>query len=148
MEHFQKIRKTNEVLGRTQWDNLYREGFALIQMGNQVEGLELIENQLVQLEKRKKLGRPDGYDYHLAAIYASRGDEERALQHLRDYGETVLNPVPEENLIPISYIQYDIMFENLWDNEEFQAIVKRDHDEKAAARAQLKEMEERGELDL
>jgi len=40
------------------------------------------------------------------------------------------------------------MFENLWDNEEFQAIVKRDQDEKAAIRAQVREMEARGELTL
>ena len=48
----------------------------------------------------------------------------------------------------ISFMQYDIMFENLWDNEEFKAIVKHDQEEKAALRAQVREMEERGELNL
>ena len=70
------------------------------------------------------------------------------MQHLRNYKETVFYSDPEVMIIPISYIQHDIMFEKLWDNEEFKAIVKRDQDEKVAIRAQLSEMEERGELDL
>ena len=43
---------------------------------------------------------------------------------------------------------YDPMFENLMDDPEFKAIVKKAQEEKAAIRAQVKEMEERGELDL
>jgi len=117
-------------------------------MGNQEEGMELIEKQLAQLDKSRKLGRSDNYDYHYAAIYASRGDQERALLHLRNYEEKVICPTPARNLIPISYIQHDIMFENLWDNEEFKIFVKEIQDEKAAIRAQVREAEERGELDL
>ena len=37
---------------------------------------------------------------------------------------------------------------NLRDNEEFKAIIKRNQNEKAAIRAQIRKMEERGELDL
>ncbi|MCK5467240.1 MAG: tetratricopeptide repeat protein, partial [Cyclobacteriaceae bacterium] len=146
VKYYQQFREVREAMGRIQWDNLYREGIALIELGMKDEGMKLIEKQLSQLEKRKKLGRPDGYDYHLAAISAYRGDQEKALQYLRDYENKVF--YPDHNLIPISFIQYDIMFENLWDNEEFKAIVKRDQDEKAAIRVQLREMEERGELDL
>lgn len=36
------------------------------------------------------------------------------------------------------------LFENLRDDPEFKAIVKRAQDEKAALRAQVREMEERG----
>jgi hypothetical protein len=68
------------------------------------------------------------------------------LQYLHNYEENVFWPISRK--IPISFIQYDIMFENLWDNEEFQAFVKRNQDEKEAIRAQVREMEERGELDL
>ena len=39
-------------------------------------------------------------------------------------------------------------FENLRDDPEFKAIVKRAQDEKAALRAQVQEMEERGEVTL
>jgi Spy/CpxP family protein refolding chaperone len=34
----------------------------------------------------------------------------------------------------------------LWENEEFKALIKKDQDEKAAIRAQIEEMEERGIL--
>ncbi|MCK5470428.1 MAG: hypothetical protein KAI99_18025, partial [Cyclobacteriaceae bacterium] len=148
VKYFRSYRERKEELGRIQWNNLYREGYALIQMGNQEEGVELIEKQLAQLDKRKKLGRSDGYNYHYAAIYASRGDQGRALKHLRDYEGNIIFLPPNENLIPISFIQHDIMFEKLWDNEEFQAFVKRNQDEKAALRVKVREMEERGELDL
>jgi len=39
-------------------------------------------------------------------------------------------------------------FESFKDDPEFQAIVKRAQEEKAAIRAQVREMEERGNLDL
>lgn len=117
-------------------------------MGNQEEGMELIEKQLAQLDKRKKLGRSDGYNYHYAAIYASRGDQERALKNLRDYEGNIIFLPPDKNLIPISFIQHDIMFENLWDNVKFQAFLKRIQEENAAIRVQIRKAEEVGELDL
>ena len=48
---------------------------------------------------------------------------------------------------------HDLLFfisanENLWDDPEFKAIVKRAQDKKAAIRAQVREMEEQGEIDL
>jgi len=113
-----------------------------------VLAFQITEESLSELEKRKKLRRSDGNDYHLAAIYASRGDKERALQHLQDYRDNVIFLPPYANLIPLGFIQHDIMFENLWDNEEFQTIVRRDQEEKETVIAQLREMEEQGELDL
>ena len=43
------------------------------------------------------------------------------------------------------WIDIDPFFENLWDDPEFKAIVKQVQEEKAALRAQVREMEERGE---
>jgi len=42
----------------------------------------------------------------------------------------------------------DPFFESLRDDPEFKAIVKQAQEEKAAIRAQVREMEERGELTL
>ena len=42
----------------------------------------------------------------------------------------------------------DPFFANLRDDVEFQAIVKKAQEEKAALRARVREMEERGELQL
>jgi len=40
------------------------------------------------------------------------------------------------------------MFKNLWENEEFKAIMKRDQEEKAVIRAKVRDMEELGELNF
>jgi tetratricopeptide (TPR) repeat protein len=118
----------------------YREGFALIQMGELEDGRALIEKQLTQLDKKRELGRADGYDYHYAAIYAFQGDQDRALKHLRDYSNKAMNWWFFKT--PLEFIQYDILFENLWGNEEFKALVKQDMEEKAKARSELEAMNE------
>ncbi len=123
----------------------YREGFIKIQLGLQEDGMDIIEKQLVRLNKGKTLNIPDNHDYHQAAIYASLGNKASALEHLRDFTKQIYITDFEE-IIPISFAQYDIMFENLWDNEEFKEIIKEDIDKKAAAVAQIRELEKRGEL--
>ena len=146
VEYYRKFREIREAWGRIQWDNLYREGIALTELGRKEEGMKLIERQLNQLERRKQLGRTDGYDYHLAAIAAYRGESEKAVQYLRDYMNKVLYPA--NDIIPINFIQYDIVFKNLWNDPDFKAIIKQDQEEKAVGRAKVQEMEERGDIDL
>jgi len=46
------------------------------------------------------------------------------------------------------WIEKHSPFENLRDDPEFKAMVKQAQEEKAALRAQVRGMEERGELDL
>ena len=46
------------------------------------------------------------------------------------------------------FILIDPFFESLRDDPEFKAIVKKALDEKADLRAQIREMEKRGDLDL
>jgi len=148
LKYFQRFRTVAMENKEIQIDNLYREGFTLIQLGHEEEGTKLIEEQLNLLEKSKKLERPDGYDYHYAAIYAFRGDYKRALQHLLDYEKNVLFPAPITNLIPVSFIQHDILFENIWDTEEFKSFVNELQEKKAAIREKVREMERGEEMDL
>ena len=89
VKYYRQFRELRQAYRVIQWDNLYREGIALIELGMKEEGMKLIEEQLSLLEKRKKLDRPDGYDYHLAAISAYRGDHEKAIQYLLDYDKKV-----------------------------------------------------------
>jgi len=146
VKYYREFRKRSVGRGLNEISNLYREGFALIQLGYKEEGDELIDEQLTQLNKRKELGRPDGYAYHLAAIAAYRGEEEHALQYLRDYNQGVF--FPYTYIIPISFSQYDILFKNLWENEEFKEIIRNDQEEKEAVRIKLREMEKQGDLDM
>ena len=146
VKYYRKYRKRCVGRGLNEIGNLYREGYALIQLGYKEEGDVLVDEQLTLLNKRKKVLSPDGYAYHLAAIAAYRGEEERAIQYLRDYSQGVF--FPYTNIIPISFSQYDILFKNLWENEEFNDIIKRDQEEKATASAELRIMEKRGDLDI
>jgi len=141
VKYYRKFREVREARGLIQMDNLYREGIALVELGREEEGKKLIEKQLCQLEKRKKLGRADGYDYHLAAIYAFRGDQEKALQHLREYENKVF--YPDYNIIPLCFAQYDRLFKPLWDHPGFKALLRKEREEKAARRAQVRAMEKR-----
>ena len=143
--HYRKFREDREALGLNQWDNLYREGIALQHLGFISEGSDLIQQQLTLLEKRKKLDRPDGYDYHLAAIYAHRGDQERALKYLKKYESKVLYPDWER--IPFNFYQYDILFESIRDHPEFKALLRQEQEEKEAGLARVQEMEKRGGTD-
>jgi len=146
LKYFQRYRGRLDEMGRFQFDNLYREGIALIELGNNKEGMKFIEKDFSQLEKRKQLGRSDDHDYHLAAIHAYRGNKEKAISCLRDYDNQVLRP--NAHIIPISFAEHDILFEHLWDDPEFKAIIKLDKDRKAKARARILEMEEHKQHDL
>jgi TolB-like protein/Tfp pilus assembly protein PilF len=46
------------------------------------------------------------------------------------------------------FLEIDPVFEDLWDNPDFKALVKRSQDEKAALRAKVDEMIESGEINL
>jgi hypothetical protein len=59
----------------------------------------------------------------------------------------VISQKGEENYL-FDIMIFDPMFENLWDDPEFKAIIKKAQDEKAAIREQIREMEYRGEIDL
>jgi len=142
VKYYRQFREVREARGLIQWDNLYREGIALVELGMKEEGEKLIEEQLVQLEKRKKLGRADGYNYHLAAIAAYFEEEEKALHYLRDYNNQVF--YPDHNIIPLYFARYDILFKSMWDNPGFKALLRQEQEEKAAGRAKVREMEEKG----
>lgn len=68
------------------------------------------------------------------------------MQYLRDYNQGVF--FPYTYIIPISFSQYDILFKNLWENEEFKEIIRNDQEEKEAVRIKLREMEKQGDLDM
>jgi len=76
---------------------------------------ELIEKQLKILKQIEAFGRYTGYQYHFAAIHASQNNNEKAFRYLKEYLE-----IGSPNL-PNTFIQFDIMLDNLHDDPEFQA---------------------------
>ena len=74
-----------------------------------------------------KAAESNGYQtcYDQAGIYATLGDTQKAIAILRDKRCTLTVGLEY-------YIQIDPLFQNLWGNAEFQAIVQARQAEKAA----------------
>ncbi|MCK5372379.1 MAG: hypothetical protein KAQ62_27645 [Cyclobacteriaceae bacterium] len=75
-------------------------------------------------------------------MYALQSDRDKTLKYLSEYAKSVFSNGDHD------FILLDPFFESLWEDPEFKAIVKKAQDEKAAIKSQIREMEERGELDL
>ena len=127
-------------------------GYVYYQLGKTEEAEEIFSDEIPKLQYGLDEDHRDNY-YDLARIYAFQGDREKALKNLTEYAKGF--NIGTDFLLIDSYfmgwhdfILIDPFFERLRDDPEFQAIVKRAQEEKAALRAQVREMEERGELDL
>lgn len=103
---------------------------------------EEIEKGQSRLGKVKVRRWRAGIHYKLARIYAFTGKRNEALKYLAECAKIGFHGGDHD------YILVDPFFESLRDDPEFQAIVKEAQEEKAALRAKVREMEERGELDL
>ena len=79
---------------------------------------------------------------NLSSIHAILDEKEKALEYLAKAVDLRLMWGWHD------YLEINPLFENLHDDPEFKAIVKRAQDEKAAIRAQVQEMVDNGEIDL
>ena len=123
-------------------DTLFDIGYVYYQLGKTQEADKILSEEVQKLESSLD-DDGNGYQYYnLASIYAFQGDREKALKYLAEYANRGFSGGWYD------YILIDPFFESLRDDPEFQAIVKQAQEEKAAIRAQVREMEERGELDL
>ena len=111
--------------------------YVYYKLGRIAEAEKICIEELLKLQSSVDEDR-SSYEYALASIYAIQGDHEKALEHLTEFAEIESD----------EFILIDPLFESLRDDPEFLAIVKKVQKEKAELRDQIKEMEERGELDL
>jgi len=75
-------------------------------------------------------------------MHAFQGNEKEAFRYLTAYSNRGFNWGWDD------FILIDPFFESLREDPEFKSIVKQAKEEKAALRAQVRDMEQRGELDL
>jgi TolB-like protein/class 3 adenylate cyclase/Tfp pilus assembly protein PilF len=116
--------------------------YLLKKTGREKEANLILKNSKIAIEKQLS-GRGRAWRlYNLSAIYAIQNDKSASLKYLEDAF------VRSNGRLYDDQIEIDPIFENLWDDPEFLTIVKKAQDEKAAIRAQVREMEERGEIDL
>ncbi len=123
----------------------YELGYVYHQLGRTEEAEKIFTEQIEKLESELDRGgiRPYLQPYlDLARIYAFTGVKNKALNYL--------SKSVEQGFIEgwHDFILIDPFFKSLRDDPEFKAIVKQAQEEKAALRAQVREMEERGELNL
>jgi TolB-like protein/tetratricopeptide (TPR) repeat protein len=118
-------------------------GYVLHKLGRTEEAEKIFSNEIIKLksELEKNRQRRDNYAL-LSKIYAFRGDRNEALIYLTEYANLGFSKGYHD------FILIDPFFESLRDDPEFKTIVKKAQEEKAAIRAQIREMEERGEIDL
>jgi tetratricopeptide (TPR) repeat protein len=81
-------------------------------------------------------------NYALASVHSIMGNKDEALQYLSnavdagiDYGN-------------LNFLEIDPVFQDLWNDPKYKAILKRAQEEKAYIRAHFKLLEEKGEFDL
>ncbi len=106
------------------------------------EQIEILESELAN-EQRNVFGvLPYNKLIDLSRIHAFQGNKKQALKYLAEYAKRGFMYGWHD------FILIDPFFKSLRGDPEFKAIVKQAQDEKAALRAQVREMEERGELNL
>jgi len=100
---------------------------------------ELLTNEdLFEIKSPTDWGRY----YTLAGVYSTFGDNKKALSLIKEDPWSILAYGKSDAIFK------DPLFENLWNNPELQSITAGLQDKKAVYRSEVREMIERGELDL
>ena len=118
----------------------YEIGYVYFQLGRKEEAERIFKKELQNLQAIESPRR--FIDLSLSRIHAFQGNRKAALEHLTEYANRGFREGWHD------FILIDPFFESLRDDPEFKAIVKQAQEEKASQRAQIKEMEERGEITL
>ncbi len=143
-EEFYK-KAINSWYKQTKDDEIYL-GCILIETGRKKEAISLLKKTIESDEDTSVMVPNRGFyekliKYRLVAAYAMIGDYKKALGYLSE-------------LEKLGFFEYPVVlntfpgFDNLRSDPEFKAILNRIEDKKASLRAQVKEMELRGVIDL
>jgi TolB-like protein/Tfp pilus assembly protein PilF len=130
----------SSILSLTQQHNY---GYLLYKLGREKEAKEHFDKQIEYCKESIRLKRPYAtwLRYQLAGTYAFLNEKEKAYQTLHDFEHEVL-----VGHLLLWYIQVDRLFENLWEDEEFKAIIQRQEKKYAEIRAEIDRLEAAGEL--
>ena len=113
--------------------------------GRDKEAVSILKNSITRdedlLRNRSHFWMDRFVKSRLAASYALSGENRKSLEYLSELGNSgIFGLIFDINKFP--------GFDNLRNDPEFKAIVKRIEHEQDSLRAQVKEMELRGEIDL
>jgi len=120
--------------------------FIYEKLGKEQEALEVI-NACRESINNEMIKFPDMPGYYkawlntnLCSISLMLNEKEEAIQYLTKAAQLDITSIEDLDIQP--------EYEKLYDNPDFKTLVKQAKDEKAALRAQIEEIEERGELNL
>jgi len=118
----------------------YEIGYVHYQLGRTDESDKIFKEAIQKLES---IDHEAAVPYlHLSRIYAFKGERKKALENLNEFAKRGFTSGWHD------FILIDPFFERLRDDPEFKAIVKQAQEEKAELREQVRQMEERGELNF
>jgi len=112
------------------------------ELGREDEALTILNNSHKYLDSQLEEDKNWLTYLILSFIHAILDEKEEALKYLSEVAELGFNEGFHD------FIKIHPIFENLRDDPEFKAIVKRAQDEKAVIRARVQEMIDSGEIDL
>jgi hypothetical protein len=145
-DHDRAERYINEGLEKGWRIPLFLKGVVgnmYLKTGRVKKGTAMMEECIARfLEIIEKHGENGTSAMLVSQTYAMLGEKEKALVYLSKAVDIGLMWGWEQ------IIDVDHTWENLWDEPQFKALVKKLRDEKAEIKRQILEMEERGEIDL
>jgi len=112
------------------------------ELGREDEALTILNNSHKYLDSQLEEDKNWLTYLILSFIHVILDEKEEALKYLSEVAELGFNEGFHD------FIKIHPIFENLRDDPEFKAIVKRAQDEKAVIRARVQEMIDSGEIDL
>ncbi len=142
-KYVNKYRDKEMESGLTPLYQQHTYGQVLYNLGRKKEAKEYFDKQIEYCKESIRLKRPDAIwiRYALAGTYAFLDEKEKAYQTLHEFEQEVL-----VGHLLLWYIQVDSLYESLWEDEEFKAIIQRQEKKYADIRAEINRLEAEGEL--
>jgi TolB-like protein/Tfp pilus assembly protein PilF len=129
--------------GRTNLQDSIWFSYLLKKTGRKDESNLILQNCKIDLETLLSRGRRRSRNlFYLSEIYAIQNDKSNSLKYLEEAFDGSAGGRYDDQ------IEINPLYESLQDDPEFLDIVKKAQNEKAAIRAKVQEMQERGEIDL
>lgn len=130
------IGRTPFILDSTKMVLVYKK------LGYDNEGVAMIKSIKDSYENILDLKKYWIPNYALASIHSVMGNKDEALQYLSNAVDAGID------FGNLNFLEIDPTFQELWNDPQYKAILKRAQEEKAYIRAHFKLLEEKGEFEL
>jgi tetratricopeptide (TPR) repeat protein len=146
-ENYENIRKNISEKDTLDLFRSARYGYVLYNLNQKEEATKIFDQQIeyhlesIRMKSFLATGSWGGASHAtLAAINAFLGEKDKAYQYLHDIEKDAFSGWYTTRM------QVDPMYENLWEDEEFKAIIQREQIKFADIRTEIDQLEEMGKL--